>query len=187
MNDSGIMVTLITVVFGLMLTELFAGVHRLLRARRRVRWDWITLLVAWYVFMTVLKNWWELAFGAGSSLVYGGWVFLYYGHLFLLLYLVASAVLPDEVPAAGLDLRAFYLESAGHFWGLFAGVNLMLLLYTVLTTVLTSREMFWPAIASNVVMIMVALSLSLIRRQRYHAVVVCILVGLMVLEVVMKF
>lgn len=48
--------TLITVVFGLMLTELFVSVHRLIRNRQRVRWHWLPLLVSWYVLVTILKN-----------------------------------------------------------------------------------------------------------------------------------
>ena len=95
--------TLMTIIFGLMLTDLFASVHRLIRNRKRVKWHWLPLLTTWYVLLTVLKNWWGLVFQEGDGLWESGWIFLFYGHLLFLLYLVVSAVLPDEIPAEGLD------------------------------------------------------------------------------------
>jgi hypothetical protein len=180
--------TLITIVFGLMLTELFVSVHRLIRSRERVRWHWLPLLVTWYVLITVLKNWWGFVFGGDDSAWGSGWVFLIYGHVLFLLYLVVSAVLPDEVPAAGLDLQEYYFETRRYFWGLLAGVSLALLIFALL------RPMLFPgsslnvmAVLSNVAMGAVALSLAWVRRFRYHAAVVIVLVALAVAEMAVKF
>ncbi|MBN2566289.1 MAG: hypothetical protein JXB46_11320 [Candidatus Eisenbacteria bacterium] len=180
--------TLITIVFGLMLTELFVSVHRLIRNRRRVRWHWLPLLVSWYVLVTVLKNWWGFVFGGDDGAWGSGWVFFFYGHILLLLYLVVSAVLPDEVPAEGLDLKEHYFETRRHFWGLLAGVNLALLIFALLRPVLFSgSSLNLMAVLSNIAMGAVALSLAWIRRFGYHAIVVVMLVVLTVVEVAVKF
>lgn len=187
MTDSNIS-TLITVVFGLMLAELYLSVHRLIRHRRRVRCHWLPILVSWWVLVTVLKNWWGFVFSGEEGAWESGWVFLIYGHLLFLLYLVVSAVLPDEVPEEGLDLREYYFSTRRHFWGLLTGVNLALTVLALLGPVLfPGSSMNLPAVLSNVVMGAVTLSLALVRGPRYHAVVVVVLVVLTVAEIAGKF
>ena len=53
-------VTLISIIVGLGLTEMFGNLHRLIRNRERVRWDFLPL--AWVVtlFTVVLNYWWAL-------------------------------------------------------------------------------------------------------------------------------
>ena len=179
--------TLITIIFGLMLTDLFASVHRLIRNRKRVRWHWLPLILSWYVLIMVLKNWWALVFNEGGGVWGSGWLFLYYGHLLLLLYLVASSVLPDEIPINGVDLRDFYFENRRYFWGLLAGVNLILMLFALLRPMFTDSSLSWLVVVSNIIMGVIALSLAWTRRFGYHAVVVILLVTLSVIEIVYKF
>ncbi len=187
MTNTGNIATLITIIYGLMLTDLFASVHRLLRNRHRVRWHWLPLAVAWYVLAIVLKNWWGLVFIDSSGGWESGWVFLFYGHLLFLLYLVASAVLPDDVPAGGLDLLEFYLDTRRHFWGLLAAVHLTLLVFALLRPFISGQPPNWLAAASNTVMGGIALSLSRTRRQGYHAVVVVLLIAMTIVEMVERF
>lgn len=170
-----------------MLTDLFASVHRLIRNRRRVRWHWLPLLVSWYVLIIILKNWWGMVFFEGEGAGEGGWIFLYYAHLLFLFYLVVSAVLPDEIPADGLDLQEFYTENRLHFWGLLACVNLLLLIVTLLRPVLTGDPFSWISVLPNTVMLAINMSLVWVRHLRYHAVVVVILVVLVGLELFQKF
>jgi hypothetical protein len=162
-------------------------VHRLIRHRRRVRWHWLPLQVTWYVLAMVLRNWWGLVFNEAQGVWGDGWIFFYYGHVLLLLYLVASAVLPDEIPDAGLDLREFYLENRRQLWGLLACVNLVLLAFTLLRPAFTDVATNWMAVVSNLVMGLVALSLAWVRRFAYHAAVVVVLVALLLMELVFKF
>ena len=46
----------------------------------------------------------------------------------LLIYLLAAAALPDEVPEQGLSLRAFYLESSRYFWALIVLLTILIML-----------------------------------------------------------
>ena len=56
-----IMITLFTIVYGLMLTDLFLSFHKLIKSRKNVKWHWLPLLAAWYLFLIILKNWWDLS------------------------------------------------------------------------------------------------------------------------------
>lgn len=179
--------TLITLICGLMLTDLFASMHRLIRNRRRVQWHWLPLLVSWYVLMIILKNWWGMVFQESDGAWASGWMFFYYGHLLLLFYLVVSAVLPDEIPADGLNLREFYIENRRHFWGLLACVNLLLLIFPLFHLVFTEDPFSWLSTLPNTIMLAVNISLAWVRHIRYHAVVVVLLVALVLLEVFQKF
>ena len=187
MSHSDNLSTLITIIFGLMLTDLFASIHRLIRHRRRIHWHWLPLLTAWYVLVTILKNWWLLVFREGEGIWESGWIFFFYGHLLLLLFLVSAAVLPDEVPEKGLDLRSFYFDNRRQFWGLLAGVNLLMLIFALLRPVFTVSSLSWPVVWSNLVNGGVILSLALSRRPAYHAVVVILITTLAMLEIAHKF
>ncbi len=178
--------TLITIICGLMLTELFASMHRLIRNRRRVKWHWIPLLAAWYVLLVVLKNWWGLVFQAGEEFWGSGWMFFYYAHLLFLVYLAASAVLPDEIPEDGWNLKEFYLENRRHFWGLLAMLNLLLLLKTVLGPAFSEDPLSLVPILANTLMLAIHWSLAWVKRIWYHAVVVVLLIGLVVSEVLQQ-
>ncbi|MBN2585952.1 MAG: hypothetical protein JXA64_01395 [Candidatus Fermentibacteraceae bacterium] len=183
---SGSIAALVSVLFGLMLADLFSSAHRLLRSRNRVRWHWLPILVSWYVLATVLKNWWALVAMENIDAWSGGWIFLFYGHLLLLLYLVAAATLPDEVPAEGIDLRSFYLENRTQFWGLLSGVYLIMLVFSLLHPAIAGAAIFWPPVISNFLMGAVSVSLAFTRRMAYHCTVVVLMVLLTILELVGK-
>ncbi len=187
MSQAENMLALITIVFGLMLTDLFASLHRLIRQRRRVRWHWLPLLVAWYVLALILKNWWGIVSQADSGAKASGWAFVFYGHLLLLLYLVASAALPDEVPSAGLDMRAYYLGHRRQFWGLMSGVSAILMLNAVIGPLLTGSTIQPAAVIVNLLMASAALSLAWVGRIGYHGVLVLVFTALLVLEMISTF
>jgi len=179
--------TLVTILFGLMLADLFASIHRLIRGRRRIRWHWIPIALTWYVLITILKNWWEMLSGGAGTQWESGWAFIFYAHVLLILYLVASAVLPDEVPEDGLDLKEFYFDTRGYFWGLLACLNLVMLVFALLRPVLFDSPINWMAALSNFVMGAFVLSLAWIRRYAYHVVLILLFLALMMFEVVGKF
>jgi hypothetical protein len=166
-----------------MLTDLFASVHRLIRAKQRIKWHWLPLLVAWYVLIIILKNWWSLVFGGNGGGEVSGWLFFYYAHLLFLFYLVVSAVLPDEVPECGLDLKEFYIESRRHFWGLLAAVNLLLLFAAIVQPAFSGEQFIWLPVIANLVMFAVNLSLTWVRNLAYHSVIVSLFLGQVLLEV----
>lgn len=169
----------VSIVLGLALAELATGVHRLIRAWRRVRWDWISPALALMMLLEIVQFWW-LAHGwygarGGLRLV----EFLPDLTLFLLIYLMAAAVLPDEIPDRGLDLRQFYVESARHFWALAILLTIGLIViagprasgsHDVLTIA--------RAQALNLFVLAILVPLLIVRNIRLHQIVTVLLLSI---------
>jgi hypothetical protein len=87
--------------------------------------------------------------------------------LLLTLLLLAAAALPDDVPAEGLDLCAYYFDNARHVWTLFT-------IFLVLAAIVgraAPASLFISQLA-NLVVAVVAASLAIVRRRAYHAILV---------------
>ena len=99
----------VSVVLALALSDLVQSFHRLLRARRRVKWSPVAMIAAVTVFMAILEEFFGLWRFTGVER------FTYFDLLTLivpaiLLSIAAMTVLPDEVPEEGLDLARHYME-----------------------------------------------------------------------------
>ena len=102
-------VTLISIVVGLGLTEMFGSLHRLIRNRERVRWDILPLIWVATLFLLVINYWWAVylhldgsqqartAAQLGLSLVAP-----------ILLFLATASVLPHFEPDEEWDMRRHY-------------------------------------------------------------------------------
>ncbi len=90
---------LVSVVVGLAIADMMTSLHRLLRNRRRVRWDWVAPLAALVILVELFNLWWSWRGFKGDSLADLAPYFL----ALVLLFLTASATLPDEVPEQGVD------------------------------------------------------------------------------------
>jgi hypothetical protein len=58
MNSAEYVSVLVSIVVGLALTDVLQSLHRLLRAGRRVRWDWAAPLSTLLVVMVLVMLWW---------------------------------------------------------------------------------------------------------------------------------
>ena len=102
----------VTIMLAIALTDMVQSTHRLLRDRTRVKWDVLTPLLALWVFLWVLSEFFSLWVDARfDRLTYFGLVGLV--AVPTLTSLAAFAALPDEVPAEGLDLQRFYFDNLG--------------------------------------------------------------------------
>ena len=119
MNTFEYLLPLISVIVGLSITDLATSLHRLLRARRRVEWDWLPLATALLAVVLVLNVWWEL-YPAEAMGVYTVAEFFPLMMTLIVLFLINAAALPDRVPSEGMDLRAFYESNSSYLWLLFA-------------------------------------------------------------------
>jgi hypothetical protein len=151
------------VVIGLGVADLLTSFHKLLRARGRVRWDWLTVFYAVYMlYALIIMFWWQFDYPPrGTSYTIWAFIpnFIYLASAFLM---VASA-LPDDVPASGIDLREYYLETLKYRWGLVAvtrAVNLMQGIYYNLIVAPITREAVAMVIGYT---ILLALSLIAMR------------------------
>ena len=107
---------LVAVVIGLAIADLATSLHRLLRNRKRVRWDWVSPLAALVILAELFNLWWRWRGFEGRAI---GDVLPYFLAL-ILIYLAASVTLPDEVPAEGIDLGRYFDENRSYFWLVYA-------------------------------------------------------------------
>jgi hypothetical protein len=109
----------VSIVLALALGDLVQSLHRLVRARAVVRWHWLPLVATGFVFLSVLSEFFSLwQFRGLVALSFFGLVGLM--SVATLVALAACAALPDEVPAEGLDLRAFYFGNRRYLYGVLA-------------------------------------------------------------------
>jgi polyferredoxin len=75
--------------------------------RARVRWPWLPLAATSLIVLLTVELWWSLTNleRLPGTLTIGMFMPLLVG--LVILFLLASAILPDEVPTEGLNLRAF--------------------------------------------------------------------------------
>ena len=99
---------LVSVLVGLAVADLVTSLHRLIRDRSRVQWDWLPLTVALLTILTVLNLWWGLYQAQDDNYYRTLAGFLPLVAQLVLLFLVNAAVLPDDVPAKGIDLKIYY-------------------------------------------------------------------------------
>lgn len=128
MRPGEYILTLLAVISGLAASHLATTLHRLLAAGRRVRWDWLGSTAAVFVAYQLVLSWWTSWLnlkdqGQGTTEL---WAFLIRLGQLLCVFLCARAVLPEDVPAEGVDLRAHYLGVSRYLWR--AQVVLLLLL-----------------------------------------------------------
>jgi hypothetical protein len=152
---------LISIVLGLGVTELLAGLQRLAHARERVRFHWLPLAWSGLVFVTLVQWWWA-AFGLRHQ---GEWNFFSFLLVLLvpvLLYLAAALVLPAERHEGRCDLREHYFGIHRLFFGVIAAA-------TLIEAVRALRVPDHQAAALNLSGTLLLGSLCLVRSPRYHA------------------
>lgn len=122
---------LVAIVLGLALAELGTSFHRLMRAGKRVKWDWMSPALAFVMLLEAVQFWWLSQGWYANATELRLIEFLPRLIILLMIYLLAAAALPDEVPEQGLDLRAFYLESSRYFWALIVLLTILLMIVLV--------------------------------------------------------
>lgn len=99
----------VIIVLAVAIADLINSLHRLIRARKRVTWHPLPLMMALLATIAVISEffslWWEFDVTDITMMELLG-VLSVPG----LLALFAYSVLPDEVPPEGLDLWTFYME-----------------------------------------------------------------------------
>lgn len=183
MSKYDIVITLFTIVYGLMLTDLFLSFHKLIRVRKTVKWHWLPLLAAWYLFLTILNNWWALSPFQGSTDSMNIYIFIAYGHWLFLTFLLVSTALPDVIEKNGIDLKNYYFKNHRYFWGLMSSVVILSILINFVKRFhqLDSSDIF----TFLVVIILPILTITLAISKRYwvHSTILVILVIGIVFEI----
>ena len=174
MRTNEYVLSLMAIISGIAITDLIASLHRLLRARKRVQWDWLPLLVAGFVAMALTVSWfisWRVNTVQNYNPPFWRFFFLTLGQL-VPLYLAAAAALPDEVPPEGLELKRFYAENSSYIWG---ALSAMMVMFIVTASVSHLGRGDYRAAAMNVVhtpFLLPTLLLAVVRNRRAHTILV---------------
>lgn len=114
----------VTIVLAVAITDMIQSTHRLIRGRKRVKWDILPLIFAAIVAATIVAEFFSLwATFAVTEITFLRlmWILL----IPTLYALLAYSVLPDEVPEEGLDLRRFYSSERRSWVVIFGAATLL--------------------------------------------------------------
>lgn len=109
----------VTIVLALGLSDLLVSLHRLLRNAGSVKWGALPLAAALFVLLALLSEFftiWNMT--ALARVSFGSLLIILLPTFFI--FLAASAALPDEVGAEGVDLDQFYFGNRRYFYLTFA-------------------------------------------------------------------
>jgi hypothetical protein len=167
---------IVSILIGLAVADLSVSLHRLLRARHRVEWDWLPLAAALLVLLLILQFWWAFYELGHADVWTRYWGFLVLSAALVGMFLLASAALPDAIPDAGLDLNVYYADNRRYFWTLFTLFALFAFVLDYFADVDKNNLPTGPLRALPTLCFAVLLfSLALVKKRRYHEVVVLLL------------
>lgn len=154
--------TLISIIVGIGLTEMLGNLHRLIRNRRRVTWDWLPVTWAAALLLLVINYWWSIYLGvSGLNQSKNAAEF---GLLLIqpiLLFLTTASVLPNFDPNCEWDLRRHYDEHRKTFIATF-----VLYQCTTWTTAMVVGTLGWNVISVVRAIILLLLVLMLLFNKR---------------------
>jgi hypothetical protein len=139
-----------SIVVGLGLSDLLHSLHRLLRAGRKVKWDWLTLAFAALAVFIAVTLWWFSFYWLFNVRSVTMVTFLPKLLFLCVGFLMMAAALPDEIPNEGIVLRDFYMSSRFHRWSLvfvLVLLNIVLLSWTAWSSFVESAR-DWPLFIS---------------------------------------
>ena len=184
MSQNDIIITFLTLIYGLLLTNLFSNFHKLIKAGKKVKWHWLTVLSAWYILLIILKNWWKLYSFQNPDISLNIFYLLAYGHLMLLLFLITSTVLPDVIEEKGIDLKKYYFDNNMYFWGLMIAVVVL----SISISTFRSIENISEVSIINLLILFVYLALLILlatsRKYWIHSVLLSLFVVQTIIEII---
>jgi hypothetical protein len=166
---------LVAVVIGLAIADLATSLHRLLRHRNKVRWDWVSPLAALLILAELFNLWWRWRGFEGTTTAE---VIPYFLAL-ILIYLTASITLPDEIPDEGIDLGRYFDENRRYFWfvyALYVAVIITLMSLRGVQQGMTATEL-WSRYYFDYPWIVVAFGLIFVRQRWVSGVVMLVTMG----------
>ena len=172
-------VTLISIIIGLGLTEMFGNLHRLIRNRTRVRWDYLPIAWATVLFFLILNYWWALFLRLDGSqqattVVELGLVLA----APILLFLASATVLPNFGEADDRDMRRDY-EAQRRIIAL----TFALFQVSTFTTALVVGTMAWNYLSlARVLIFALLVSMWFINSRRWDWIVVLVIAAALLIR-----
>lgn len=163
MSGTDYILGLLTIVTGLAITDMVVSLHGLLINRKQVKWDWLALVAAAFVFVLIINSW-RMSYVAFQGSAKGPfiWLFLLILVPMIALYLAARAALPDRIEVGKpFDLREYYDFVDRYLWSAVAvlyGAIVLLGSITLLTRGKTDlADLFIPGLIGFPVVLALAI------------------------------
>lgn len=157
-----------SIIIGVAVSDQLTSLHRLLKRRREVRWDWLLLWVAAMVLLTEIQIWWSLAAQRQGPITIGA--FLPMIVELILLFLLAAASLPDEAVSEDRDLHRYYEKQSRYIWSLYA-LALCWLIMTQMISQAVRKGSF--SVGENLIefgILALMASMAIVKRRAWHVV-----------------
>ena len=165
---------LASVIIGLALVDVLVSFNRLVRAGKTVKWHWAAPAATVLVVLTLIQIWWALYRPEDAVITIGEFLPLFVE--LVILFLLAAAALPDEIPSEGVDLKAYYHRNGPYFWGLFTAALGWLLLIDAIENALNGVLLaFLGQRIIDFVVLGIFASLIFVRRLWWHAIALLLL------------
>jgi hypothetical protein len=174
---------ILSIVLGLGMTQILTAFGRLIRHRDRVEEDWLPILWAVSLLVIFVQVWWAM-FGMR---VRREWTFFEFSIVLAqtaTLYVMAAVALPEDVPEAGVDLRAYYERN--HRW-FFAWFLATLVISVCKDVVLSGRLPGVYNLGFHLVLAAGCLLGMVLRRYRHHQILGVVFAGVIAVYIGLLF
>jgi len=162
---------MVSIILGLGLTQLFAGIGNLVQIRRRVKRYWLHSIWVMLLIVFHLHMWWSFwALRGVTDWSYATFVYVLFGPAVLV---IASHIIIPELMEGRIDVERYYFDTGPLFFGILASAAAWAM---CLETVMGLRQFFVPfrfMQAAGVVMLSVC---SASKNKRLHAAAVVVIV-----------
>jgi hypothetical protein len=168
---------LMTIITGLAIADMVASIHLLLMNRERVRWDWLAMLAALFIFLLIVSSWGISYRNMGNQAIHPVLgLFVITLAQIIPMYLAARASLPDAVGQDGVSLASHYAEVSRYFWGSVAVTYVIFVVYGMYTLGLgvTLGDYLSPSLQLMMMVVLIAVP----GRRSLHAALVPIIFAL---------
>lgn len=169
---------MISVIVGLGLTQLFAGIGNFVQIRRRVRFYWLHALWILLLIVLHLHMWWSFwVLQEVADWHYGIFTYVLVGPAALV---VASHIIVPELIDGTIDVEAYYYDTARVFFGMLVLIALWAMFLEPVTGV---RQFVRPFRLMQTTGLLVFVACAVSRNKRLHEVAAVLVAALVAIAI----
>lgn len=162
---------MVSIVLGLGLTQLFAGIGNLVQVRRRVKLYWLHRLWVFLLIVLHLHMWWSFwALRGVAEWTYAIFVYVIFGPGALV---VASHIIIPELLDGRIDVERHYFDTSPLFFGILTAAAVWAML---LEPIMGLRSFLVPFRILQAVGVVTLGSCSASKNKRLHAAAIAVIV-----------
>lgn len=168
------LLVLVSIIIGLAITDLLSSLRHLIGIRNRVRFHWLPLTWSALIFVQLVQIWWIYFYFLQAEIWRSYFAFLFFLLVPVLLYLIASWILPDRDETGPIDLEEYYFREKGWIFGLIS----LAVIVQIASELLQGGDPFHLARILQLTAASLFASLAWSRSVRYHAILTLFLIGI---------